>query len=160
MNEVEFRYMDDNDAEIVNSLRQQVTKLHMELCSDFFRTDTWTNIKDNILNISDDKDKKIIIEVLDGNVIGYAMIKYMMRPMKLYAKETRFLYIEEIGIDNNYRGKGYGTRLMEFLIEEARKNGCCKFELGVWNYNINAVTFYEKFGFKPYKTMMEYFFNA
>ena len=160
MSEVEFRYMDDGDTENVNTLRQQVTKLHMELCSDFFRADTWINIKDNIRNILNEKDKKIIIEVLDGIVIGYALIKFMVRPMPLYEKETRFLFIEEIGIGSNYRGNGYGTILMDFLIEEARRKGCCKFELGVWNYNTNAIRFYKKYGFKPYRTMMEYFISA
>ena len=52
------------------------------------------------------------------------------------------LYIEEEII-----GKGYGSVLMNSCLEEAKKNGHRTIWLGVWEKNLRAIRFYEKWGF-------------
>ena len=37
----------------------------------------------------------------------------------------------------------------------ARKNNCSRLELNVWNFNTNAIEFYEHFGMKCQRKIME-----
>jgi len=52
-----------------------------------------------------------------------------------------------MGVIKAYRGKGFGTQLLEKAIEHAKQNGIEKVELDVFESNTGAVVLYEKMGF-------------
>lgn len=54
-------------------------------------------------------------------------------------------HIEDIVIDKKYRGKSYGKKLIDFLINKCKEAGCYKVIL---NCDEKNVGFYEKFGFQ------------
>jgi ribosomal protein S18 acetylase RimI-like enzyme len=45
-----------------------------------------------------------------------------------------------------------GAALMQYVINEAIRNGYSWLYLGVWQENTDAISFYEKFGFKTVST--------
>ncbi len=51
-------------------------------------------------------------------------------------------------IDKNYRGKGYGSQLVDKALEFCRKNKFKKIILDTWNYFDIAMKLYEKRGFR------------
>jgi len=57
--------------------------------------------------------------------------------------------IAELGmlVEEGWRGRGIGTRLMEAGIAWARVNGAHKVTLTVWPHNRSAIALYRKFGF-------------
>jgi ribosomal protein S18 acetylase RimI-like enzyme len=57
------------------------------------------------------------------------------------------LYIHMLGIDSAFRGKGIGTRLLEFAEEQARSRNIPRLSLGVVADNTGAKRLYERFGF-------------
>ena len=56
------------------------------------------------------------------------------------------LYLEDIFIDPDYRGKGYGKAIMRYLANLAVKGKCGRFEWVVLEWNQPAIGFYEKVG--------------
>ena len=50
---------------------------------------------------------------------------------------------------------GIGKLLMNEAKTIARKNNCSRLELNVWNFNTNAIEFYEHFGMKCQRKIME-----
>lgn len=54
-----------------------------------------------------------------------------------------------IGVDQQYRGNGIGTRLINSIIEHLRDNGCLAAYLGISAAN-PAVRLYDRAGFKKY----------
>lgn len=58
----------------------------------------------------------------------------------------RGLYLEDLYIEPEYRGKGYGKALIQYLAREAAKNGCGRFEWVVLEWNKPAIGFYKKIG--------------
>lgn len=60
----------------------------------------------------------------------------------------RGLYLEDLYIEPEYRGKGYGKALIEYLAREAVKNGCGRFEWVVLEWNEAAIGFYKRIGAK------------
>jgi RimJ/RimL family protein N-acetyltransferase len=57
--------------------------------------------------------------------------------------------IAELGmvVEEGWRGRGIGTRLMAAGIAWARENGAHKVTLTVWPHNRSAIALYRKFGF-------------
>jgi len=61
-----------------------------------------------------------------------------------------FGLMEDVFIDETLRGKGYGSKLVNAVLEEARKRGCYKLICTSRHAKLHAHKFYEKLGFKNY----------
>jgi GNAT superfamily N-acetyltransferase len=83
----------------------------------------------------------------EKNIVAYAF--YFFTYSSFLARKT--LYLEDIFISENYRGRGIGKILMNELIKIAKKQRCGRMEWCVLNWNINAINFYEKLGAKELK---------
>lgn len=57
--------------------------------------------------------------------------------------ETGSMQFRKFATQKGYQGKGYGTRLLQHVLELAVRNGCT----AIWcNARTSALPFYEKFG--------------
>jgi len=56
------------------------------------------------------------------------------------------LYLEDLYVKQNRRGKGYGKQMLVALAALAVERECGRFEWSVLNWNANAISFYEKMG--------------
>ncbi len=61
------------------------------------------------------------------------------------------LYIEDIYIRPEYRGKGFGRKAFSFLEQIAKDEGCARMEWACLDWNSRAIDFYEKNGGVPMK---------
>ena len=59
------------------------------------------------------------------------------------------LYLEDLFVKPEMRGKGYGRALLVDLAKIARERGCGRMEWAVLNWNDPAIQFYRKLGAKP-----------
>jgi GNAT superfamily N-acetyltransferase len=59
------------------------------------------------------------------------------------------LYLEDLFVKPEMRGKGYGRALLVDLARIARERGCGRMEWAVLNWNDPAIQFYRKLGAKP-----------
>jgi GNAT superfamily N-acetyltransferase len=59
------------------------------------------------------------------------------------------LYLEDLFVKPEHRGKGYGRALLVDLAKIARDRGCGRMEWAVLNWNEPAIQFYRKLGAKP-----------
>ncbi len=74
-----------------------------------------------------------------GEVVGYGGL------MKIQDEGD----ITDIVVNEAFRGRGIGTRLMTALLEEGEKCGICAFTLEVRVGNKEAIRIYERLGFVP-----------
>ena len=58
---------------------------------------------------------------------------------------------EIVTLDSNREGQGLGTKLINAVVEEARKQHCKRVFLITTNDNLNALGFYQKRGFEMVK---------
>jgi GNAT superfamily N-acetyltransferase len=63
--------------------------------------------------------------------------------------------VHDLVVHREYRGKGLSQMLLDFVIGEAKKIGCCKVTLEVLGGNEVAKNAYKKFGFAPYRLSEE-----
>ena len=65
------------------------------------------------------------------------------------------LYIDDLCVDEAYRGRGVGKALYAGVRDYARAIGCYNITLNVWALNPGALKFYEACGLKTQKIGME-----
>ena len=59
------------------------------------------------------------------------------------------LYLEDLFVRPEKRGKGYGRALLERLAQIAKERGCGRMEWAVLDWNDPAIQFYQKLGAEP-----------
>jgi GNAT superfamily N-acetyltransferase len=59
------------------------------------------------------------------------------------------LYLEDLFVKPEHRGKGYGRALLVDLARIAQERGCGRMEWAVLDWNEPAIQFYRKLGAKP-----------
>src|SRR5260370_3115653 len=59
------------------------------------------------------------------------------------------LYLEDLFVRPEHRGKGYGRALLIYLAKIARERGCGRMEWALLNWNKPAIEFYRKLCAKP-----------
>ena len=83
-----------------------------------------------------------------GLIMGYAFCMDKTYPDKM-------LYIDDLCVDEKFRGKHVGRILCEYVKEYAKEKGYQRITLNVWEFNTGARAFYDALGFEPLKTVME-----
>jgi RimJ/RimL family protein N-acetyltransferase len=83
---------------------------------------------------------------LEDQLIGE--MDYQIDPRHLYKKEPGTAWIGIIIGEEIARGKGIGQRALQHLEEEIRKQGLQRIELGVFEFNTNAIKLYRKAGYQ------------
>jgi GNAT superfamily N-acetyltransferase len=78
----------------------------------------------------------------DGKAVAYAL--YFFTYSSFLARPT--LYLEDIFVLEEFRGKGVGKSLFLKLVREAKTLGCGRMEWAVLTWNKNAIRFYEELG--------------
>jgi GNAT superfamily N-acetyltransferase len=94
--------------------------------------------------IFESKKLEAFVAELNGRVEGVALFyeglgTFRARP---------FLYLEDLVISEEARGRGIGEALMAALAREALARGAMRLEWVVLDWNERAIRFYERFGAK------------
>lgn len=105
--------------------------------------------------IEDDTTPVFVCVDEDDRVIGHAFCIYKQVKDDNVLTDIRTLYIDDICVDEEERGKHVGTALYEHVMEHAKKEGFYNVTLNVWSCNPQALKFYEALGFVPQKIGME-----
>ena len=80
----------------------------------------------------------------DGEAAGYALISLKWS----HAYGGRVLWLEELFVCPEHRGKGLGRALLKFIEQKALALSCARVRLEVEPDNIRAWALYENFGFE------------
>jgi len=59
------------------------------------------------------------------------------------------LYLEDLYVSADSRGKGAGKQIMQYLAKQALEKDCGRFEWVVLDWNKPAIDFYDSIGAKP-----------
>jgi GNAT superfamily N-acetyltransferase len=82
--------------------------------------------------------------VINNKEVGRAFLYILYNDLH---KEP-FGFLEDVYIDENLRGRGIGTKLLNEIIEEARKNECYKIVATSRHSRPEVHKLYERIGFR------------
>ena len=135
-------------------LLHQVNMVHHVIRPDLFKPHT-SKYNEQELEAMLDDDSKPIFVFDDGMVLGYAFCQVSEVKNNQLLEDIKTLYIDDICVDENARGKHVGKALYEHVLEYAKSIGCNNITLNVWEGNEPAQRFYRDMGMQVQKTTME-----
>ena len=152
-----IRFAEECELDRVNELRRQVNELHVAGKPDVFKPGFAPELRDFVRTIRDDPEKEIVVAEREGVICGFAVLHHVNKPENPFKYEDEFLDIDEFGVDEAYRRTGVGTAMIAFIRALAAERGCPRVELNMWEFNRDALAFYEAAGFATYRRYMEMF---
>lgn len=153
---MQIRRAEIKDADKINELLFQVAKIHANGRPDIFKTATKKYSDQELIEIINNDDSPIFVATDEKDFcLGYAFCVFQKTKDSILLQDRKTLYIDDICVDENSRGKHIGKSLYDFIENFAKENGFDNITLNVWSFNESAYKFYEKCGMTPLKTTME-----
>ena len=103
-----------------------------------------------IESMEDERTIAEIIKTESGDIAGYLWVVFHGRDESFIWADVQDLYVEE-----NYRGTGIATYLMEYAEKSAKENGAKVIRSGTGCENIKSKNLHEKMGYYQYRFEFE-----
>ncbi len=149
------RFAKESELDRVNELRKQVNDIHVEGKPDVFKPGFGQELRDFVKVIWNDPEQEIVVAEDDGVICGFAVLHHINKPENPFMKERDFIDIDEFCVDKDHRRKGAASEMVLFIKEFAKEKGFSRIELNMWEFNQDALAFYEAAGFKTFRRYME-----
>jgi ribosomal protein S18 acetylase RimI-like enzyme len=144
-----------DDAEAIERHTSRIQQLHNEALPSIFRppsTDLFPPQK--LAALIADPNCIIAVAEIGGKVVGHIYGAAVNRAENEFNRADSYLYIYQIGVDDDARRQGAGTALITFIRDRARALGLTTLQVDHWAFNGRARDFFEACGFSPMKVMM------
>ncbi len=151
MADIHIRIADIRDADLIlgfvkelaayENASDQVTATNKEIANSLF---------------GDDSTVTALICEIDHQPAGFAVYFYNYSTWL----GEKGLYLEDLYVSPQFRGKGAGKALLTFLAKIANENNCQRFEFSVLDWNQPAIEFYKSLGATPLKEWVKYRFSG
>lgn len=153
---MKIRRAEEKDIERIHELLYQVCLVHHRGRPDLFRYGARKYTDEQLMEILKDEGRPVLVAV-DGQdlVLGYAFCIFQQHPEDNILTDIRTLYLDDLCVDENLRGRHIGSFLYQAVLDFAKEHQCYNVTLNVWSCNESAMRFYEACGLKPYKVGME-----
>lgn len=135
---IRFAKIDDTDL-ILNFIRELA--IYEKLLDDVSAN---ADLIRNAL-FSERKYAECIIAEYNHQPVGFALFFHNFSTFK----GKPGLYLEDLFVNPEYRGKGIGKSLLIELAKIAKERNCSRFEWSVLDWNTPAIDFYKSLGAKP-----------
>lgn len=151
-----IRYATREELERVNELRKIVNEVHCNGRPDIFKDGFCKELQDFIYTLWESDNSDVIVALRDNEICGFACVDYVEKSESPYNLARRFYHINEFGVDEKYRRQGVATELFDFIKKEVTAKKFDKIELDMWEFNDDALKFYESVGLVTYRRFMEF----
>ena len=145
----------EKDISQISNLLSQVCLVHHNGRPDIFKVGRKYS-DDELKALLTDGQRPILVCVNENDdVMGYCFCIYQQHIDNSVLTDIKTLYIDDLCVDEDVRGRHIGKELYEAAVALARESGCYNLTLNVWSCNSSALRFYEAQGLVPQKIGME-----
>lgn len=143
------------DCATVLHLFQQVHDLHAAARPDTYRPSPQAMDEGYFHSLLQSTDALLFGAEEAGQLVGFLHMTIKHTPNNRLVMPRSILYVEELVVEQAYRGKGIATALFAWVRQTAREQAVDDIELMVWGFNRSAIGFYEKMGMQVKNLKME-----
>ena len=143
------------DIQPIISLLHQVDMVHHRLRPDLFKPYTTKYNEEELALLFSDAAKPVFVYEENGEVLAHAFCQISEVTNDRLLMDGKTMYIDDICVDEQARGRHVGKALFEFVRRYAQSIGCRTITLNVWAGNDAAEHFYTNMGLHVQKTCME-----
>lgn len=152
---MEIRLAEYRDIPGMIALLHQVGQVHHDIRPDIFRDGALKYDEAALEQLLKEEDKPIFVAVEQGFMAGYCFCQLHCTTGSSVLTDRVELYIDDLCVDEAYRGQGIAKALYAYVTDFAKVSGCAFITLNVWCGNDTAMKFYEKAGMTPRNIHME-----
>ena len=146
MNEkIIIRKAEIKDFNKVHRLIMQVHKLHVKERTDIYKDVDPMNFEEFKNELSNSNNIYLVAQ-LENKIVGICFSQIKEISNNRIMKDRKILNIGDICIDKKYQRNGIGKKLYNQIVQIAKEKNIHNVELMVWNFNKNAIKFYENLG--------------
>jgi len=138
------------DTDILAKLNHDVQEIHNNIEPELFKPYEEENMKQFYDELLKDESISAYIAYCDESVAGYMLIS-----KKDYAENSikngySVIHIEQICVEEKFKGKGIGKEFVDFAKEHAKKLDISRLEMNYWSKNKNSGEFFRSQGFETF----------
>ena len=150
MNKTEIRFANEEDVDLILDFIKDLAEY--EKMSDLVVAD------EPLLRewIFEKKKAEVIFALEDGKEVGFALFFHNFSTFLGRAG----IYLEDLYVKPDYRGRGHGKALIKELAEIAVKRGCGRLEWSCLDWNTPSINFYLSLGAKQMNEWTVYRFEG
>jgi len=152
---MQFREAKKEDLSQVVEIMEQIQRLHEECRPEVFKSKTRNQIEKEAIELIENEKEYVIVAVKDDRVYGILMCNLKEVKNHRNLKDSKSLWIDDLGVNEKYRKLGIGKELMKEAENLSKRLGCKTITLNCWSFNETALRFYEKQGMKNQRIIME-----
>ena len=146
----------EKDIPRILELLVQVDMVHHNGRPDLFKGPATKYNEEELKVLLADEEKPVFVCVdEEDRVLGHAFCIHQQVIGNSVLTDVRTLYIDDICVHEDARGKHVGKALYEAVVEYAKAHDFYNITLNVWACNPGAMKFYEAMGTVPQKICME-----
>ena len=134
-----FRFCSQNDVPLILKFVKKLAK-YVKLLDNVVATEIL--LAENLFN---KRYAEVIIAELDSKPIGFAL--YFHNFSTFLGKPG--IFIEDLFIEEEYRGNGFGKEILTFLARLAVDRDCGRLEWSVLDWDEKAINFYKSIDASP-----------
>mgnify|MGYP001563323256 CR=1 FL=1 len=147
----------NSDYNDISKLNAEVHNLHVENRPDVFININNPLLKEHFNNLINTNNLKLfIVENIDRQQpIAYSIVKIIDTQSISILIQRRLAYIDDFCVNSSYKKNGIGRLLFQYIVDYVRTEGASSLQLVVWEFNKDAISFYEKMGMTTRNKKME-----
>jgi GNAT superfamily N-acetyltransferase len=146
---MEIRKAMEKEIPQIVALWEKLMALHQGLNPLFEMSPTASTAFSNYITSLIASDNHLLTVCLDGKrIFGYGLAFIAENPPVF--KNVKYCMVDDIFVDEDMRGRGFGRKMFEFMADWMRKKGVTRLELSVADGNDAAMGFYKALSFKDY----------
>ena len=140
----------------VRRLSEQIAAQHLAGRPQTFRADRKHYEEADFLQLLTQEDRPIFVAADDSaRVVGYAFCILQRLENHPALRDCTFLHVDDLCVDEACRRQGIGRKLLDTASAHAKENRASYIDLNVWDFNEDAIRFYERCGFSGRMRRME-----
>ena len=152
---MEIRRAQTDDIPGIIGLLRQVGEVHHRGRPDLFRQGAQKYDEAQLEAILADEKRPIFVAREGDKVQGYGFCILKETRDDTVLCDNKSLYIDDLCVDENCRGRHIGTALFSHIRAFAQAAGCQSVTLNVWAFNESAMAFYHAVGMHQRNIYME-----
>ena len=152
---MKIRKAKKEDMNDIITIMIEIAELHEKGRKDMFKKKEKNSLKKELTQKFIDKNYNILVATKEEKIVGILIYKYKKIENHSNLRDAKILWIEEIGIEVEYKIKDIGTILINKAREMAVKENCVRVELNCWGFNKSAIEFYKNVGMREQRINME-----
>jgi ribosomal protein S18 acetylase RimI-like enzyme len=153
--EIRVRKATSNDFEELCELFDEIDIFHrVNLPHIFQKPDGPAREQGYFLGLIEDENVGFFVGEVSEKLVGFVHVLITDTPVFPIVIPQHYAVVDSIVVRSEFQKRGYGRMLMKKAQEWAATKGAAFIELGVYQFNQTAISFYEELGYQTSRQRM------